>query len=242
MRLSRSATDRLFAGTAGFAHRGRHGPGIPENSFAAFRAAIADGAGIECDLRLSCDGFAMIFHDSSLDRMCGLPGETEATKAAALLALPLAGTDQRIPWLGALLELAGETTPLLLELKIRAGSPPPPIDLLCRTVARDLAEHPGPVGVMSFDPRVGAWFARHAPEIPRGLVIADATPAWRRFALLGVARPTFLAVETRAGPRPWVAKARRRWPVACWTVRDWEQKQALSDRVDALIWEGDGRP
>lgn len=239
--MSRSAIDRLFAGTAGFAHRGRHGPGVPENSLPAFRAAIADCAGIECDLRLSCDGFPMIFHDSSLARLCGVARETEACKAAALLALPLAGTGQCIPWLGTLLELAGKTTPLLLELKVRAGSPPPPVDLLCRTVARDLADHPGPVGVMSFDPRVGAWFARHAPETPRGLVIADATPAWRRFAMLGVSRPTFLAVETIAALRPWVMKARQRWPVACWTVRDCQQQQALSDRVDALIWEGNGR-
>jgi glycerophosphoryl diester phosphodiesterase len=74
---------------AGFAHRGRHGPGVPENNLAAFRAAIADGAGIECDLRLSCYGFALIFHDSSLERMCGIPAETEATKAAALLACHL---------------------------------------------------------------------------------------------------------------------------------------------------------
>lgn len=209
---------------------------------AAFRAAIAAGAGIECDLRLSRDGFAMVFHDSSLERLCAVAAETESAPAASLLALPLAGSRECIPWLGALLELAGEHTPLLLELKTRAGSPPPPIDLLCRTVARDLARHPGPVGVMSFDPRVGEWFARHAPDIPRGLVIADSLPAWRRFAMLGVARPTFLAVETTAAARPWVAKARRRLPVACWTVRTAEERAALSDRVDALIWEGDGRP
>jgi glycerophosphoryl diester phosphodiesterase len=239
--LSRSATDRLFAGTAGFAHRGRHGPGVPENSLAAFRAAIAVGAGIECDLRLSRDGFAMIHHDPTLERMCGISAQTESLPAASLMTLPLAGGDERIPWLGSLLELAAET-PLLLELKVRAGSPPPPIDLLCRTVAHDLASHAGPFGVMSFDPRVGAWFARHAPTIPRGLVIADATPSWRRFAMIGLARPTFLAVETIAAARPWVARARRRWPVACWTVRDITQKQALSDLVDALIWEGDGRP
>src|SRR6478672_5913611 len=104
-RLSRSATDRLFAGTAGFAHRGRHGPGVPENSLAAFRAAIAAGAGIECDLRLSCDGFAMVFHDSRLERMCGVAGETEASRAAGLMAIPLADTEERIPWLGALLDL-----------------------------------------------------------------------------------------------------------------------------------------
>ncbi|NJC04764.1 glycerophosphoryl diester phosphodiesterase [Sphingomonas kaistensis] len=240
--MSRSATERLFAGTAGFAHRGRHGPGVPENSMAAFRAAIAAGAGIECDLRLSRDGFAMLFHDSSLERMCGIAAETESVHAATLMALPLGATVERIPWLGALLELAGDDTPLLLELKTRAGDPPPPIDLLCRTVARDLARHRGPAGVMSFDPRVGAWFARHAPDIPRGLVIADATPGWRRFAMLGVARPTFLAVETAAAARPWVAAARRRWPVSSWTVRTAVEREALSDRVDALIWEGDGRP
>ena len=114
--------------------------------------------------------------------MCGVPGEPEAAKAAALLTLPLGGSAQRIPWLGSLLELAGANTPLMLELKVRAGTPAPPIDLLCRTVAGDIRSHPGPVGVMSFDPRVGAWFARHAPEIPRGLVIAEATPAWRRVA------------------------------------------------------------
>jgi glycerophosphoryl diester phosphodiesterase len=209
---------------------------------AAFRAAMDDGAGIECDLRLSRDGFAMVFHDPSLERMCGVAAETESVHAATLMALPLGGSDQRIPWLGTLLELAGEHTPLLLELKVHAGYPPRPIDLLCRTVARDLARHAGPVGVMSFDPRVGAWFARHAPKVPRGLVIADSTPAWRRFAMLAMAVPTFVAVEISAAARPWVAKSRRRWAVASWTVRTAEQRQALSDRVDALIWEGDGRP
>jgi glycerophosphoryl diester phosphodiesterase len=240
--LSRSATDRLFAGSAGFAHRGRHGAGVPENSMAAFRAAIAEGAGIECDLRLSRDGFAMVFHDSSLDRLCGVRAETETVHAAALMALPLAGSDQRIPWLGQLLELAGETVPLLLELKVRAGVPPPPVDLLCRTVAQSLARHRGPVGVMSFDPRVPSWFSRHAPEIPRGLVIADALPAWRRSVALAMAQADFIAVETSAAARPWVARQRRARPVASWTVRTSAERIALSDRVDSLIWEGDGRP
>ena len=36
-----------------FAHRGLHGPDTgPENSLAAFEAAVAQGYGIECDLRL----------------------------------------------------------------------------------------------------------------------------------------------------------------------------------------------
>ncbi len=209
---------------------------------AAFRAAIAYGAGIECDLRLSRDGFAMVFHDSSLERLCGIPVETELVHAATLLSLPLAGTRERIPWLGQLLELAGKETPLLLELKTRAGTPPRSIDLLCRAVAQSLARHPGPVGVMSFDPRVAGWFARKASAVPRGLVIADDLTAWRRAFLLRIAKPQFVAVETSAALRPWVARQRSLHPVASWTVRTAEQRLALSDRVDALIWEGDGRP
>ena len=215
---------------------------MPENSMAAFRAAIAGGAGIECDLRLSRDGFAVVFHDSSLERLCGVRVETESVHAATLMALPLIGSDQRIAWLGQLLELAGAATPLLLELKARAGVPSPSIDLLCRTVAHALARHSGPVGVMSFDPRVPSWFARHAPTVPRGLVIADDLSGFHRFVMLAMARADFLAVETTAAARPWVARQRRQRPIACWTVRTPAQRVALSDRVDALIWEGDGRP
>lgn len=209
---------------------------------AAFRAAIAAGAGIECDLRLSRDGFAMVFHDSDLERLCGVAVETESVHAATMMSLPLAGTGEGVPWLGELLELAGEETPLLLELKARSGHPLPPVELLCRTVAQSLGRYRGPVGVMSFDPRVPGWFARRAPAIPRGLVVADDLPAWQRALFVGMAKPDFLAVETSAAPKQWVAKARRRWPIASWTVRTEEQRRTLSDRVDALIWEGDGRP
>jgi glycerophosphoryl diester phosphodiesterase len=242
MRSSPSAADPLFAGDAGFAHRGLHGPGVPENSMAAFKAAIAAGAGIECDLRLSRDGFAMVFHDSDLTRLCGAAVETESLHAAALMALPLAGTDQNIPWLGAVLDLVAGRVPMLLELKARGLGPPSnlpvaPIEGLCRAVASTLVRYRGPVGVMSFDPRVPAWFARRQPQWPRGLVIGAGIGSW-----LQLARADFLAVQAAAAPHPWVARERKRRPVASWTIRTAEERKALSDAVDALIWEGDGRP
>ena len=239
MRSSPSATDALFAGAAGFAHRGLHGPGVPENSMAAFEAAIEAGAGIECDLRLSRDGFAMVFHDCDLARLCDLPVETESLHAAALMRLRLGGSDQTIPWLGALLDRVGGRVPLLLELKARAEHP---INPLCEAVAKTLAIYRGAVGVMSFDPRAPCWFARNAPGIPRGLVVGDGIGGLRRWGMLRIAKPDFLAVETHAARRPWVARERRRCPVASWTVRSAEQRAALSDRADALIWEADGRP
>ena len=71
-RLSRRDAMRAFSGTM-FAHRGYHCKerGIPENSMKAFRAAIARGYGIELDLHLTKDGRLAVFHDDTLERMCG---------------------------------------------------------------------------------------------------------------------------------------------------------------------------
>ena len=53
------------------AHRGLHdaAAGVIENSGPAAEAAIAGGFGIECDVQLSADGEAMVFHDFVLDRL-----------------------------------------------------------------------------------------------------------------------------------------------------------------------------
>ncbi len=53
------------------AHRGASAI-APENSLAAFKKAIEDGAdGIEFDVRLSKDGEAVVFHDADLKRIAG---------------------------------------------------------------------------------------------------------------------------------------------------------------------------
>ena len=59
-----------------FAHRGLHdlNKGIPENSLAAFRAAAEAGYGAELDVQLSKDGEVVVFHDDTLNRVCGIKG------------------------------------------------------------------------------------------------------------------------------------------------------------------------
>ena len=69
------------------AHRGLHDGaekgGQPENSLAAFQAAVAAGYGIELDVQTSADGRAMVFHDPQLDRMTGRAGLLAGWEAAA---------------------------------------------------------------------------------------------------------------------------------------------------------------
>ena len=222
----------------GFAHRGLHGPGVPENSMAAFRAALDIGAGIECDVRLSVDGQVMIFHDHDLRRMCASALAVEATRAEMLAGQRLYDSGEHIPRLGELLELVQGKVPLLIELKCRGGNAAP----LAKAVANQLTDYAGPVGVMSFEPKAIKWFARRVPWRRRGLVISERASAIDRWSNILSASPHFLAVDVAAVARPWVAKQRaRRW-VYSWTVRTPQDRQTAEIHADAPIWEGNGRP
>ena len=222
----------------GFAHRGLHGPGVPENSLAAFRAAVEMGAGIECDVRLSGDGEVMVFHDHDLRRLCGSALAVEATSAAVLAGQRLHGTDEHIPSLSELLDLVAGKVPILIELKCRGGN----AARIAKAVAEELSEYAGPVGVMSFEPSVGRWFARHVPHLRRGLVISERASAFDRWRSIIMASPHFLAIDRAALGRAWVSKHRsRRW-LYSWTIRTPAERETAEIHADALIWEGDGRP
>src|SRR5688572_25626779 len=67
-----------------FAHRGRHGADLVENSLGAFSAAIEAGEGIELDVQLSADNEAMVFHDERLDRLTEAQGPLAAVAADQL--------------------------------------------------------------------------------------------------------------------------------------------------------------
>src|SRR5574338_252946 len=178
MRSSRSgaeprAPDPLSRGTAGFAHRGLHGPDVPENSLAAFSAVLDLGAGIECDLRLTADGRIVVFHDSDALRLCGDPARIGASTLEQLSRLRIGG--EPIPTLPDLLALVGERVPLLLEAKVDGD-----LARWLPALRRDLADFSGRFGVMSFDPRLPRVLKARMPNVRRGLVVRDDLSAVRR--------------------------------------------------------------
>ncbi len=244
MRFSRSVPPELTASLSGwrFAHRGRHGPEAVENGRAAFRAAITAGEGIECDVRLSADGVAFIFHDATLDRLAGQAGEVAALTARQLEAVRLANGGETIPRLSEGLALVAGRVPLLLELKVDARGCAP----LCAAVAKALEAYQGTVGVMSFDPGVARWFSDHAPGWPRGLV-SSLEGRGRWLARLGRwlaacrADPDFLALDIRDLPSAFAARWRARGRVLlCWTVRGAAAEAVAAACADAPIYEEAG--
>lgn len=89
----RAAEHPYFAGSTPrvFAHRGLH-IDVPENTASAFRAAIAAGATfIETDVVGSKDGFAIISHDTTLDRVSSHTGRVSEFTATELADIDLGG-------------------------------------------------------------------------------------------------------------------------------------------------------
>ena len=222
-----------------FAHRGLHGGGVVENSRAAFRAAMAAGHGIELDVQAARDGEAIVFHDATLDRLTAATGPVSARTVGALERIALAGTDETLVQLGAVLgEIAGRV-PVLIEVKTSDLNVAP----LCLSVRRALEGYRGDAAVMSFNPQVAAWFRAHAPRVVRGLVVSEAEDkGWKgrvkRYAALTRAQPDFLAYDVRDLPSPFAAAARARGiPVLTWTVRDADAERIAFAHADEAIYE-----
>jgi glycerophosphoryl diester phosphodiesterase len=210
-----------------------------ENSAGAIADAVVQGYGVELDVQLSRDGEAMVFHDYELDRLTIVQGPVADRTAAELQAIRLYDCDEVMPRLADALSTIAGRTPLLVELKSRDRR----AALLCRAVAEALEGYEGPVGVMSFNPEVGAWFARRAPHILRGLVVTEQGKNGlrgrieRRMALWR-ARADFLAYDVRDLPSRFAAVARLRGlPVYTWTVRTEADHARAAAHADQIIFE-----
>jgi len=144
------------------AHRGLHGPGRPENSLAAFAAAVESGVGVELDVRRTADGVPVVFHDQTFERLIGVAGTIETSTLAQLAGMRLAGSDEGVPTLADALGVLPRV-PVMVEIKSvdrRAG-------LLEPQVAALVDAHPGPVCVAGFNPASIRWFTVRAPQIVR---------------------------------------------------------------------------
>ena len=98
------------------AHRGLHdsASGRLENTMAAFTAAVEAGYAIECDLQLSSDGEAMVFHDYTLERLTMAEGPLSGHACAELKAVAFRSSPGTIPTLGELLEGVNGRVPLVM--------------------------------------------------------------------------------------------------------------------------------
>ena len=215
-------------------HRGASSD-APENTLAAFRLAIAQGAdGVELDVRRCATGEVVVIHDADAGRTAGAPLRVAETPLATLRALDAGGwkgerfRGERIPLLDEVLEeLPGAT--VNVELKGEGG------DLRLAASAAAVIRRAGAadrVVVSSFEARLLAAFRAAAPEVARGFLF-DGRCLWRLRASAAVAALRPSAVHPEASL---VTPARaRRWLRAGLSVNVWTVDEvALAARLAAV--------
>jgi glycerophosphoryl diester phosphodiesterase len=231
------------------AHRGLHDDkqGRLENTKSAFTAAIKHGYAIECDLQLSGDREAVVFHDETLDRLTLSTGKVSELTADELKSIPLRGTDDRILGLDELLSVVNGRVPLVIELKsLWDGN----TGLVERTLEK-MRHYTGPYCIMSFDPDVVGELRRRSPSTIRGIVADcgfdpyyDSLPALRRRDLRTLAHlewtaPDFLSVNWEDLPWAPVAALRASGrPVITWTIRSRDEARQAMKHSDQITFEG----
>ena len=234
------------------AHRGLHdlAAGVIENSPSAATAAIAGGFGIECDVQLTADGEAVVFHDFVLDRLTGEAGAVVARKVAELGTITLKGSSDRILSLSAFLDLIGGRVPLVIEIKSRFDGN---LMLTRRTIEVLAGYKNHPIVIKSFDPAIVTALRELAPEIPRGIVAMNAydygdydklSPE-QKHALANLlhfteSRPDFISwkVTDLESAAPYLCRNALGLPLMSWTVRTPEERQRAAAMADQMVFEG----
>jgi glycerophosphoryl diester phosphodiesterase len=234
------------------AHRGLHdaAKGILENTISAAEAAIARGFPIECDVQLTADGDAVVFHDFTLDRLTNETGAVSERTSAALSEVAIVGSAaDRIPTLAAFLGRVGGRVPLVIEIKSRFDGDMRLADRTCEVLRR----YRGPFCLKSFDPAVVARVRAVAPGAVRGIVAEstyahpsyDALSPEQKHALANLlhfeeSRPHFLSWHVRDLPAapPYLARLLGRLPVMAWTVRDADDRARADRHADQMVFEG----
>lgn len=227
-----------------FGHRGASAD-APENTLAAFRLALAQGAdGVELDVTLSADGVPVVIHDDTLERTTTGAGRVHDFTLAQLKQLE-AGypakfgqqfAGERLPTLAEVFEEIGARAIINVELK----RDPSPDHSLAATAVALIREHglTQRVLVSSFDYGNLRRVRVLAAELPLGLLYDPSEPgriaqAWLNPGVRAEAHHPYFPLFNAATRGLYRARGLR---VNVWTVNteaDLRGQMALG--VDGLI-------
>lgn len=249
MRFSPQIRDLEWLVKRPIAHRGLHAAekGVIENTRTAFQKAIDHSYAIECDIQLTKDGEAIVFHDDTLDRLTPESGPVVSRTVSDLKAVPIDGSADRIQLLAELLDQVAGRVPLVIEIKSHWDGD----SRLVTRAAQLLSHYDGPFAFMSFDPDVIAHLATVAPQIVRGIV-ADRVhdpyyqplPLAKRFELrtlshIARTKPHFISFDHTGLPFSPIQQIRAQgFPVITWTITSEPARQQARKYSDQVTFEG----
>ncbi|WP_165137164.1 glycerophosphodiester phosphodiesterase [Rhizobium rhizoryzae] len=221
------------------AHRGYHDQNkkVWENTLSAFSRAVEAGFAIECDIQLSSDSVPMVFHDHTLERLCGIAGDVREKSAAELGLLSVGGTGDKVPRLRQMLDLVKGKVPLVIELKGRTEEDD---DGFAEAVLEVLEGYQGKVALMSFDHHLLFALKKAGSPFPVGLTAEGNDPdKFFEHDEAMQAGLDFISYHWAHLPNSFVEAQRSRGiPVITWTVRDENARSHTYTHADQMTFEG----
>lgn len=229
-----------------YAHRGLHDnhSDAPENSMKAFQKAVDAGYGIEMDIQLTKDKIPVVFHDETLNRMCGVEGKVWEFTFEELQKLTLAESEERIPKFEDVLALVGGKVPLIVEYKLDV-----PSTEVCEIADPMLQAYNGIYCIESFHPYAVKWYREHRPEVIRGQLSQDFSKQekykgkfifWLLSNLLTnvLTRPDFIAYNHKDADMfsRKVCSLMGALPVA-YTIKSREEYEKVKDQFELFIFD-----
>ena len=229
-----------------YAHRGLHDnhSDAPENSMKAFQKAVDAGYGIEMDIQLTKDKIPVVFHDETLNRMCGVEGKVWEFTYEELQKLTLAESEERIPKFEDVLALVGGKVPLIVEYKLDV-----PSTEVCEIADPMLQAYNGIYCIESFHPFAVKWYREHRPEVIRGQLSQDFSKQekykgkfiyWLLSNLLTnvLTRPDFIAYNHKDADMfsRKVCSLMGALPVA-YTIKGQEEYEKAKDQFELFIFD-----
>jgi glycerophosphoryl diester phosphodiesterase len=208
-----------------WAHRGASAH-APENTMLAFDKARAAGAdGIELDVRFDGDHNVVVFHDSLLDRLTGMPGRMEQLSAADRARLRVRG--EPVPLLAEV--LAAFDLEIDVEIKaLKAGRMARLVAATARVI-KDSGRR-DQVLISSFDPISLVQFHHHLPGIALAYLFHDEQPLPLRRGWVGTWIGASLlhpqhTLCTESAIKTWRTHG---LPINAWTVDDRHELERLA--------------
>lgn len=229
-----------------YAHRGFHDnkTDAPENSAKAMQLAVENGYGIELDVQLTKDEKVVVFHDATLNRICGVDAKVNSMTYEELQQLHLLDSEERIPLFSDVLKIIGGKVPLIMEVKMVDAK-----TRVCELANKELEGYNGLYCMESFHPFAVQWYKKNRPDVVRGQLSAnfkkegqkEGFQEWLVHNLLinVLGRPDFVAYSHKSAgnlsrnlTKLWGATA------VAWTIRSQEELDRNRKKFDLFIFEG----
>lgn len=227
-----------------YAHRGLfdNETDAPENSLRAFAKAVNAGYGIELDVQLSKDDVPVVFHDATLERMCGVKGNVWDFTYDELQELTLAKSGERIPKFEEVLNLVDGKVPLIVEYKLDRVQ-----TKVCELGNKLLKQYKGAYCIESFHPLAVKWYRKNRPDVLRGQLSMNFKEEYKAhkeyifltYLLTNVAtRPDFIAYQHSDASNISRKICRVLGALSVtWTIKNQKQYEAVKDEFDLFIFD-----